>query len=314
VPINANLRGALYIAVAMSSFTTNDTLMKSVLPVMNIGQAILLRGVIATALLSLLLLRAGTFPPLRTLANKAVLTRVVCEMAAAATFVFALLHLPIGNITAVLQALPLAVTMGAALLFSEPVGWRRWSAITVGFLGVLIIVRPGFEGFSGWSLLALATVMFCAVRDLSTRLIPQDIPSVWVSIATSTGVTLTGVVMMPFTGGWSAVGPVPLLFLFAAAMFIVVGYLFVIKAMREGDISFVAPFRYTALLWAILLGYLIFGEVPDGLMLVGSALVVASGLYALYRERVAGRGRPIAESTAPEPAAEPLGTKSISQS
>ena len=312
--LNANLRGALYMAVAMASFTTNDTLVKSVLPSVNMGQVILLRSVFATILLSLLVSRSGGIPPLRILVGKAVLIRVGCEMASAVTFILALRHLPIGNITAMLQALPLAVTMGAALVFAEPVGWRRWSAIAVGFLGVLIIVRPGLEGFSAWSLLVLATVVFCAIRDLATRRIPQDVPSVWVSAATSIGVMLAGLVVMPFTGGWQPIGFHPLLLLFAAAMVVVVGYQFVIMAMRQGEISFIAPFRYISLLWANLLGYLVFDEVPDNLMLLGSALVVASGLYALYRERVVGRERPIAESTAAAVTANALDAKPIARS
>ncbi|WEX07235.1 DMT family transporter [Chelativorans sp. AA-79] len=297
--LSANLRGALFMAVAMAGFTVNDTLVKSVLPSMNMGQAILLRGVFATALLVFLIARAGSVPPLRVLSGKAVLTRVACEMTATVSFIFALSHLPLANVTAVLQALPLAVTMGATFVFAEPVGWRRWSAIAVGFLGVLVIVRPGFEGFSAWSLLALATVAACAVRDLSTRFIPADVPTAWVSAATATGVTLCGLVLIPLTGGWTPLTLPSAAFLFGAAGAIVIGYQFVIMAMRQGEISFMAPFRYTALLWAVLLGYLVFGDVPDGLMLLGSTLVVASGLYALYRERVAGRKRPIAESTAP---------------
>jgi len=311
VALNANLRGALYMAIAMAALTTNDTLTKSVLPQMGMGQVILLRGVVATSLLCILIFRTDGFPSLKFLAHRSILTRVACEIGGTTTFIFALAHLPLANVTAVLQALPLAVTMGAAIVLAEPVGWRRWSAISVGFVGVMIIVRPGLGDFSAWSLLALLTVGFCAVRDLSTRLIPQDIPSVGVSVATSAGVTLSGAALLPFTGGWQPVEVPSALSIFLAGILVVVGYQFVIKAMRQGDISFMAPFRYTSLLWAILLGFLFFGDVPDALMLFGSALVVGSGLYALYRERIVGHDLPITESTAPAITTSGLDTKPV---
>lgn len=207
--------------------------------------------------------------------------------------------LPLANVSAVLQALPLAVTMGAALFLAEPVGWRRWLAILSGFGGVMIIIRPGFEGFNAYALLALVTVTFCAVRDLATRRIPDEIPSLLVSVTTAIAVTIGGgVLIVPF-GGWTPVEAGEVGLLFAAAVLLLFGYQFIIMSMREGDISFVAPFRYTALLWAILLGFLIFGDVPDAAMIAGSMIVVGSGLYTLYRERKVGTALPAAESTGP---------------
>ncbi len=293
-------------SIAMAGFTFNDALLKFVLPTMNLGQAVLVRGVFATALLFLLVARQRG--PLRfgALLHPSVLIRLVCEVAATITFVLALMRLPLADVSAVLQALPLAVTLGAAFIFSEPVGWRRWLAILGGFVGVMIVVRPGFEGFNAWSLSALVTVGFCAVRDLSTHSIPREVPTAWISAATSLAVMLCGVVLIGPFGGWSPLTLPNTAALFGSALALVFGYQFIIKALREGDISFMAPFRYTALLWAIALGYLLFGDVPDGPMLLGSALIVVSGLYALYRERVAGRQQPIIESTEPNMAPDGL--------
>ncbi|MCT7375520.1 DMT family transporter [Chelativorans salis] len=293
------LRGPLFMSIAMAGFTINDALVKLVSVSMNMGQAMLLRGIFATALLVLLMFRNGTFGQPALLKQKSVVIRVVCEVGATITFLLALFNLPIANVHAVLQALPLGVTMGAALVFSEPVGWRRWSAIFAGFLGVLIIVRPGFAGFSMWSLLAVATVGFCIVRDLATRRIPANTPTALVSAATSFAVMACGGILVLPLGGWAPLTLSSTASLFAAAVALVVAYQFIITALRTGDISFLAPFRYTGLLWAIALGFFVFGDVPDGMMLLGAAIVVASGLYALYREQVVGRRKLIAESTGP---------------
>ena len=297
--LSANFRGALFMSVGMAGFTINDALFKTVLTGMNIGQGIFLRGVFATLLLFLLASRNGSLGQFPLAFRPSVSVRVCCEMAATVTFVLALIHMPLADVSAVLQALPLAVTMGAALVFSEPVGWRRWCAILAGFVGVLIIVRPGAAGFNLWSLSAVATVGFCAIRDLSTRVIPSDTPTVLVSLATSAAVSTCGAVLIIPFGGWETPELSEIAILSAAAVALIFGYQFTIMALRQGDMSFMAPFRYTSLLWAILLGFLIFRDVPDGPMLLGSAIVIASGLYALYREQIVARQRPIAESTAP---------------
>lgn len=225
--------------------------------------------------------------------------RVISEAGATVSFLVALAHLPIANVSAVLQALPLAVTMGAALVFGETVGWRRWLAIAIGFAGVLIIVRPGFEGFSVYSLSALASVACCAVRDLATKRIPKAIPTLLVSTATALAMTIVGAALLPAMGGWTPMTGNSTALLALAAVLVIIGYQFIIMAMRAGDISFIAPFRYTALIWSILLGLFIFADIPDLPMIVGATIIIGSGLYALYRERVVGRRKIVAESTGP---------------
>ena len=181
-------------------------------------------------------------------------------------------------------------------MFGEPVGWRRWLAITAGFIGVLIIVRPGVEGFNQFSLLALVSVVFCAVRDLATRQIPAQIPSLFITLLTTVTVTAAGAAILVPLGGWTPPSGRALGLLALAAVLVLIGYQCVIMALRSGDISAVAPFRYSALLWAMLLGYLVFGDVPDAMMVTGASIIVLSGLYAFYRERMrapAGGGRRI---------------------
>lgn len=293
------MRGALFMAVSMAGFTLNDAITKSVSANMNMGQVMLIRGVFATLLVGLIAWQQGALSSFAGVRHPMVALRVAAEAAATITFLIALAHLPIANVSAVLQALPLAVTLGAALVLSEEVGWRRWLAIVAGFIGVLIIVRPGFEGFSVYSLAALVCVFFCAVRDLATRKVPAHIPSLLISFATAITVTLFGAVLVRPFGGWTPPSTADLGLLLCAALLLVIGYQFIIMSMRIGDISFVAPFRYTALLWAILLGFIVFGDIPDTAMILGASIIVASGLYTLYRERVVGVRKPAAESTGP---------------
>jgi drug/metabolite transporter (DMT)-like permease len=286
-------------SIAMVGFTANDSMTKAVSASMNMGQVMLLRGLFATALILLLAWSRGALANPRQALNPLVALRSVSEALATIAFLVALQHIPLATTSAVLQALPLAVTMGAAIAFGEEVRWRRWAAIAVGFTGVLIIVRPGNDGFNAYALWALASVFFCTVRDLATKRLPESIPSLLVSSVTAALVMVCGAFLVGPMGGWSPVSMQSLALLAMAAVLLLVGYQCIIIAMRIAEISYVAPFRYTALLWAILLGYVAFGDVPDGPMILGAVIVVASGLYTLYRERVAGRGKPAASSTTP---------------
>jgi drug/metabolite transporter (DMT)-like permease len=298
--LSPNLRGALFMVVAMSGFTLNDAITKVASESMNMAQVMLIRGAFASLFVGLLAWQRGALALPGSMLQPMVAIRVIGEAGATASFLIALAHLPIANVSAVLQALPLAVTMGAALVFNEGVGWRRWLAIAIGFAGVLIIVRPGFEGFSIYSLLALACVACCAVRDLATKRIPQAIPTLLVSTTTALAMTMLGAVLLLPMGGWTPMTGESTAFLALAAVLVVIGYQFIIMAMRVGDISFIAPFRYTALLWSILLGLFIFGDVPDLPMILGASIIVCSGLYALYRERIVGRRKTAAESAGPD--------------
>ncbi|TJW97408.1 MAG: DMT family transporter [Mesorhizobium sp.] len=298
--LSPNLRGALFMVVAMSGFTLNDAITKVASESMNMAQVMLIRGAFASLFVGLLAWQRGALALSGSMLQPMIAARVAGEAGATVSFLIALAHLPIASVSAVLQALPLAVTMGAALVFNEGVGWRRWLAIAIGFAGVLIIVRPGFEGFSIYSVLALACVACCAVRDLATRRIPQAIPTLLVSTTTALAMTMLGAALLLPMGGWTPMTGESTALLAMAAVLVVIGYQFIIMAMRMGDISFIAPFRYTALLWSLLLGLFIFGDVPDLPMIVGASVIVGSGLYALYRERIVGRRKTAAESAGPD--------------
>jgi S-adenosylmethionine uptake transporter len=209
----------------------------------------------------------------------------VGEIGAAFFFITALFHLPLANTTAIIQTIPLAVTLAGALFLREPLGWRRLTAILVGFAGVLLIVRPGTDGFNAYSVYALVSVLFVVLRDLATRRLSADVPSFTVAISAAAGVGLFGGLGAAATADWVTVSPRAGLFLAGASVFIVGGYVFSVMVMRVGDLATVAPFRYTSLIFALLLGFLLFGEWPSGLTLLGAAIIAGSGIYTLLRER-----------------------------
>ena len=294
--ISPNMRGALFMSLSMAGFTFNDSIVKLLTSDLNVAQVIFLRGAVASLLIYLLARQRRALRPLRILLDRWVAFRVIGELGGTLTFLIGLSHIPLANASAILQALPLAVTMAAALFLSEPVGWRRWGAILAGFVGVLIIVRPGLEGFSPYALMIVGTVIFAAVRDIATRKVNAAIPSLFLSTVTAAGVTIAGLVLIGPMGGWNPVSAADFGLICLAACLLLVGYKFIIMSMREGEISFIAPFRYTSFIWALLLGMVVFGEYPDAFMITGGAIVIGSGLYTLYRERIRSAAKPAARS------------------
>lgn len=290
-----NLTGSLLMVASMACFTFNDTAMKAMAGDVPLFQLLLLRGVLTSVLVAVVAWRLGALTarlPRRDWGLMAL--RTAAEVGAAYFFLTALFNMPIANVTAILQALPLTITLAAALVLQEPVGWRRMLAILAGFIGVLLIVRPGAEDFNSYAIYALTAVGCITVRDLATRRLSPGTPSIFVTLLTSLA-TMTIFGLLSLGSDWAPLGEREVGLIATASFFIIGGYLFSIMVMRVGEISFVAPFRYTGLLWAMLLGWLAFGEWPDALTLMGATIVVASGLFTLYREARLGRKRPLAQ-------------------
>ncbi len=277
---------------AMAGFGFNDMLVKAATRTLPTGEIIVIRGTISTLLVFLLALYLGALRPLKTVLHPMLALRVLAEVTATFTYIYALGQLPLANAGAILQFLPLAVTLGAAMFLGESVGWRRWGAIIAGFLGVLLIIKPGPDGFSVASFLALASVFAAAARDIATKRLPQGIPTVYVTLMTSVAVTIGAGIFIAPLGGWHAPGTLDVTTLALAAVCLMIGYLALISGMRTGEISFIAPFRYTYMIWALVLSFTVFGDLPDMFMLVGSAIVVASGIYTFYRENRRPGGLP----------------------
>lgn len=270
---------------SMAAFTINDAMIKATGGALPLFQLLTLRGVLTTTFIFGLAVHQGVLVFRLPRHDWGLIAlRSLGEIGAAYFFLTALLNMPLANVTAILQVLPLTVTLGAALFFGESFGWRRMLAIMIGFCGMLLIVRPGPEGFSLYALYALAAVCCVTLRDLATRHMSKQVPSLMVTLITSlavltfAGVASTAEVWVPLDMRLAAL-------VLGASVFIILAYLLSVMVMRVGEVSFVAPFRYTGLIWALLLGWLFFGSWPDPLTLVGASIVVASGLFTLYRER-----------------------------
>lgn len=280
-----NMTGALLMMASMASFTLNDAMIKLTGGAVPLMQLLFLRGVLSSLLILVLAQRLGAIH--FRIASRdwwLIAIRSGAEVGAAYFFLTALFNMPLANVTAILQVLPLTVAIGAALFFREPLGWRRMSAIMIGFMGMLLIVRPGPEGFSLWSGYALMAVVFVTMRDLATRKLSPDVPSMTVTfLAALTVMGCAG--LASIAEPWAPLDLRLTALITASSVFIIGGYWFSVRVMRVGDISFIAPFRYTGLVWALLLGWLVFGDWPSNLTLMGATIVVATGLFTLYRER-----------------------------
>jgi S-adenosylmethionine uptake transporter len=303
-----NVTGAIYMTVSMAAFTFNDACVKLAATDVPLFQLVFLRGLLTTIMLTAVVWAMGRLSltiPRQDLPK--VIGRTIAEIASLVCFLLALINMPLANVTAILGALPLTVTLAAAVFLREPIGWKRMLAILVGFVGVLLIVQPGTDGFNVYALLALLAVVFITARDLFTRQLSSQVPSMTVAVITAAAVCVFGGAMS-VTETWQPLDLRSMALIAAASVFIIAAYVFSIMVMRVGDIGYVAPFRYTSLVFALVLGWAAFGDWPNALTLIGGGIVVATGLFTLLREqRVARRvGRSPASLTATAVAAAPV--------
>ncbi|WP_158970896.1 DMT family transporter [Chachezhania sediminis] len=284
--MSPNARGALIMVAAMASFGISDICIKATGGSLPVIQIMVLRAVLTTIGIFFLARALGGLRFDQSRRDWIIIgIRSTCEFLAAIFFFAALFRMKFANVAAVLQVLPLAVTLGAVLFYGEKVGWRRAMAILAGFVGVLIIIRPGPEGFDTGALYVLVTVFVVAIRDLSVRKLSPSVPSLTVTFAASAAVLIFSAITSVGID-WAPVDPRTGILIAASSIFVTGGYLFSVMAMRVGEISFVAPFRYSSLLIALVLGWLLFGEWPTPVTLMGAGVVVASGLFMFARQRV----------------------------
>lgn len=283
--LSPNMRGSLFMVVAMAVFTFNDATVKYLSDALSIPQIVLLRGIITTIMIAAIVIVGKRATLRQDLLEPVIWWRALMEIGATYSYLVGLKHIPIANAASIFAVVPLAVTLGSAVFFHEPVGWRRWLAILVGFLGVLIIVRPGFENFSVYSFYILLCVCFASARDLITRNAPAHIPSLTFSLATSFAITVSGAIVTIGTGGFVPVKPGEAGLILMASCFLLVGYFCAVSAVRNGEIAVISPFRYTSLVWATTIGIVVFNDKIDVYSIIGSLIVVSSGIFTLYRER-----------------------------
>ena len=281
--LTPNQRGSAFMVASMAGFAVEDVFLKSAVPAIPLGQALALYGGLGLLAFIILTLRRGepVFAP--AFLSRQILIRSGFEVTGRMFYALAFTLTPLTSATAILQATPLLVVAGAALVFGEKVSPTRWLAILCGFAGVLLILRPGFDGYSALSLLAVMGMIGFAGRDLATRAAPPALSNMQLGVIGFAMLTLVGIGLSVVNGGarWPTL-PVAGLVLGATISGVVAYYTLTI-AMRTGDIGAVTPFRYTRLVFALILGVTVFGERPDALVLLGSAVVVGSGVLALIR-------------------------------
>lgn len=281
-----NIRGILLVILSMAAFTVEDMFIKKLSADISVGQILICLGLGSATVFAIMARLGGHNLFARDAWRTPLIVRACCEAGAALAFTTALSLVDISVVASVFQATPLFITMGAAIFLKEDVGWRRWSAILIGFMGVLLIIRPGLEGFDPAALLVLVSVTCVAARDLITRRIDVKVSSAVVSFQGFAAVVPAGLFLVtlgPQTVSaltpalWSMIG--------GGIVFGAFGYYGIVAAMRMGDAAVVTPFRYTRLLFSLFVGVVVFSERPDMLTLLGAALIISTGLYTFLRER-----------------------------
>jgi drug/metabolite transporter (DMT)-like permease len=281
----ANTRAILMMTGAMACFAGVDAFVKFASRTMSAGQILALSSAIIFAVFILWVWRDGGRLFAAEWRDPVLLIRSTGEVVGSFGIIMALALAPLAEVSALGQAQPLAVTLGAALFLGEKVGWRRWAAVLLGFIGVLVILRPGMGGFDPNLLWVLLYIFGLGARDLASRALPTHVSTPFAVVWAMVPMTIAGLIIMPFQGGWHPLDGMALLSLLGMSISAAVALVLLTTALRTGEVSSVAPFRYTRILFALLIAVAIFGEQLDAYTLLGAALIVGSGLYAFLRER-----------------------------
>ena len=281
--MSENFRGALIMMICMSAFVLNDAFVRLAGDSLPLAQILFIRGLITTVVLLAFAIYGGIFSVKVSKKDKLrIFFRSIAEALTAYFFLTAVMNMPFANVTAILQILPMTITLAAAFIFKEKVGIIRISLILIGFLGVILIINPSADGFNLYALYALISVFLITIRDLITRKLSSKVPTLLPTVSASIGVLLFSVILLiniplqPLNMQNSS-------FILLAAFFIVFGYYTAVLVMRSGEISFISPFRYTAILFALIFGFIFFDEQPDKIALLGIVIVMLSGIILMMR-------------------------------
>ena len=281
--MSENFRGALLMMICMGAFVLNDAFVRLAGNTLPLAQILFIRGLLTTVVLLAFALYGGLFRLPVTKADKwRIFFRSIAEALTAYFFLTAVMNMPFANVTAILQILPVTVTLAAAFVFKEKVGVFRITLIILGFLGVILIINPSADGFNLYAAYALIAVVLITIRDLITRKLSSEVSTLLPTVSASIGVLLFSVILMINT----PLQPLNMqnsIFILLAAFFIVFGYYTAVLVMRSGEISFISPFRYTAILFALVLGFIFFDEQPDKIALLGIVIVMLSGIILMMR-------------------------------
>ncbi len=295
-PLSNNQRGIVAVCACMASYTVNDVLVKQILKTYPVGETIFVRGVMSSILLVAVVIAFGHARQLRTAMSGLLVWRSAFDGLSTVGFIAALAHMPLANIAAVLQIAPLLITAISVVLYRELVGWRRWTAISIGFAGALLVIKPVPSEFNIWALVGAASALAAALREIMTRRIGRGMPAIVVAFWGAVGITACGAFFV-VVENWRMFQTGDLIQLFVAAAFVGLAIYLLAVGFRDVDLSAVAPFRYSYLLTSAIGGYLVFRELPDAWTVGGAILIVGSGVYTLHREAV--RKRALTAEAAP---------------
>lgn len=282
------MRGITALLTGQGLFVTSDSIVKLAGDLMPATEIMAIRGAFAIVLMGGFVAATVEVARWRLLLRPLVVARAALEALLAFLFVISLPHMPLPDITVLQQITPIVLTVLSAAVLGEAVGWRRWLAVAIGFAGVALVIQPTGQGFNVYAISALLCAVFVAFRDLITRRLHDNIPTAVVTFGATLSVCLAGFAGAPFQA-WQPISLYGGSLLAASALLVSTANMFVVRAFRGVDVSVVSPFRYAAVLWATLLGFLIWGHVPNTLAIAGTAVIVATGLYTMHREALRPR-------------------------
>ena len=278
-----NFRGALLMMICMGAFVLNDAFVRLAGSSLPLAQILFIRGILTTIILLAFAIFSGAFKLVISKADKwRIFFRSIAEALTSYFFLTAVINMPFANVTAILQILPMTVTLAAAVVFKEKVGKIRISLILLGFFGVMLIINPTADGFNMYAIYALIAVFLITLRDLITRKLSSEVPSILPTVSASVGVLVFSVFLLINTP-FQPLNTQNSLFILLAAFFIIFGYYTAVLVMRSGEISFISPFRYSAILFALILGLIFFDEKPDLIAFLGIVIVMLAGIILMIR-------------------------------
>ena len=278
-----NMRAAALMSATMACFTLNDAIIKLMSARLPVGEMLFVRGLLIAAILLVAMRVARERVDPARITSKANLARSALEIAITFTFLSGVVRLPLAIATVLVFTAPIFITLMGWLFFGERVGPRRWSAVLAGFVGVVLVAEPQ-AGFEPAMLLPLAAAVMIAGRDVLTRLVPAELPARAIAFSSGAAVTLGGLATAPL-GGWTTPTWPYVAGMVACAILLAIAYTLIVSAVRLGDMSFTAPFRYFSILLAALLGWSIWGDVPSPMAILGGLIIIGSGLFIFHRER-----------------------------
>ncbi len=282
-----NILGSTFMSISTAAFIFNDTLIKYAVSDLNIFQTMFIRGLFSTVFLGLICLYLNSFS--NKIDSKSfvfIFLRVIADVLATLFFLTALFNLPLANLMAIIQVIPLMVTFFSYLFLKEKIGNFRLLAIFFGLFGVLLIIKPNSEEFNIFSIYAIIAVLLISFREITTRKISYEISPFFITFLTILALTITGGIGLLLQNSWTPISLKSYISLSGAGLLIAIAFLISVPAMKYGDISFVSPFRYTLILWAVFFGYFLFEEKIDILTTLGILIVIFSGIFMYYREYI----------------------------